>query len=123
MTRRTVLQATAHVLAVHDCDASARWWVETLGFDLFFQTPGFAFVRRGACEIRLGSCPDDLAPSETGCHSYFAYVMVDSVDSLLSELHGRDVEISFPPTDQPWGVREVGLRNPDGHRIMFASVI
>ena len=37
----------------------------------------------------------------------------------LEELHRRAVEfgleVSMPPTDVPWGLREFHLRHPDGH--------
>ena len=32
--------------------------------------------------------------------------------SLCIEL---GLEVSMPPTDEPWGVRESHLRHPDGH--------
>jgi len=27
----------------------------------------------------------------------------------------RDLDVAQPPTDTPWGVREMHLRHPDGH--------
>jgi uncharacterized glyoxalase superfamily protein PhnB len=115
------LQATAFVLAVPDADATADWWVKVMGFEDILRVPGWAFVRRGACVLRLGSCPDALAPKDLGDHSYFGYVTVDSVDQVRDEISGSSAEIIFPPTDQPWGFREMGVRTPDGHRIMFGQ--
>ena len=37
---------------------------------------------------------------------------VDAAHALALE-HGMDV--TWPPTDEPWGVREFHLRHPDGH--------
>lgn len=37
---------------------------------------------------------------------------VDAMHSLCIEL---GLEVSMPPTDEPWGVREFHLRHPDGH--------
>ena len=28
-----------------------------------------------------------------------------------------------PPTDEPWGMRELGLRSPDGHRFMTTEPV
>jgi catechol 2,3-dioxygenase-like lactoylglutathione lyase family enzyme len=118
---RADLQATAFVLAVPDADATAAWWVEVMGFEQVMKVPGWAFVRRGACVLRLGSCPDALPPRDLGDHSYFGYVIVNSVDRLQDEISRAGAEIMFAPADQPWGMREMGVRTPDGHRIMFGQ--
>jgi hypothetical protein len=33
----------------------------------------------------------------------------------------HDLEISWPPTDEPWGVREFHLRHPDGHTFRVSA--
>jgi uncharacterized glyoxalase superfamily protein PhnB len=37
----------------------------------------------------------------------------------VDEAHARALElgyeVSWPPTDEPWGVHEFHLRHPDGH--------
>ena len=43
---------------------------------------------------------------------------VDAAHALALE-HGMDV--TWPPTDEPWGVREFHLRHPDGHTIRVSS--
>lgn len=118
---RADLRSTAFVLAVPDAAATADWWVEAAGFERVFETTGWVFVQRGACLLMLGSCPDALPPRDLGDHNYFAYVTVDSVDALYDEFEERNVEIIFPPTDRDWGKREMAMRTPDGHRIMFAQ--
>jgi glyoxalase/bleomycin resistance protein/dioxygenase superfamily protein len=121
MAQRAGFGATAFVLAVPDADVTATWWVEAMGFERFFAAPGFVFVRRGECVLRLGSCPDALPPSGLGDHSYFGYMMVSSVNQLYAEIGSRNVDVILPPTDQAWGIRELGVRTPDGHRVMFAQ--
>jgi catechol 2,3-dioxygenase-like lactoylglutathione lyase family enzyme len=120
-SKRAEVQSTAFVLAVPDSSATADWFVEALGFERVFETPGWVFVRRGGCVLMLGSCPDALAPRDLGDHNYFAYVTVDSIDALYDEFDERNVETIFPPTDRDWGKREMAVRTPDGHRIMFAQ--
>jgi uncharacterized glyoxalase superfamily protein PhnB len=44
---------------------------------------------------------------------------VDDVDALHAELAGRGADIVLPPTNFEWGVREMNIRDPDGHRIRF----
>ena len=43
---------------------------------------------------------------------------VDAAHALALE-HG--LEVSWPPTDEPWGVREFHLRHPDGHTFRISS--
>ncbi|WP_375381455.1 VOC family protein [uncultured Sphingomonas sp.] len=116
------IASTAFVLAVPDAEASARWWIDELGFELALAIESWRFVRRGACEIRLGSCPNAPAAAAIGDHSYFAYIVVDDVETLVRQI-GPSVERLFALTDRPWGFREIGLRTPDGHRFMLAQPI
>ena len=68
-----------------------------------------------------GHCPDAIAPAETGDHSYFAYVYVQDAKALARELMEKDVDWIKTLTDEPWGMREFGIRTIDGHRIMFGQ--
>ena len=43
---------------------------------------------------------------------------VDAAHAIAVE-HGLDV--TWPPTDEPWGVREFHLRHPDGHTFRVGS--
>ena len=106
-----------YVLAVHDVRESARFYVEKLGFQIVDDPPGWIFVSRDNCMIMLGECPDDMHPSELGCHNYFAYLLLDDVDAFHAELLARQVEPLSAPEDKPWGMRELAIRTPDGHRI------
>ena len=47
----------------------------------------------------------------------------DEVDQIYENASSHGMEISHPPTDEPWGVREFHLRHPDGHTIRVSSGI
>lgn len=38
-----------------------------------------------------------------------------AVDAMHSAASALGYTITYPPTDEPWGVREFHLRHPDGH--------
>jgi uncharacterized glyoxalase superfamily protein PhnB len=70
-----------------------------------------------------GECRDALAPAKLGDHAYFAYLAVDDIDALHAELERRNADFVKPLRDEPWGMREFGIRTVDGHRMMFGRMI
>ena len=106
------------VLAVLDLKASTRYYMDVLGFT---QDPidveGWSFLTRDTFRVMLGECPDQKPASELGDHSYFAYWNVDDVDQFYQEIVAKGALVTSEPSDKPWGLREFGLRTPDGHRI------
>ena len=71
----------------------------------------------------LGHCEDDLSAEETNNHSYFAYVNCKDIDDLFKEYRQRNVAFTQVISNKPWGLREFGVRTPEGHRIMFGEEI
>jgi len=118
----TILQ-NHYVLAVHNIRESARFYVDVLGFEIVNQPAGWIFVRKDNCMVMLGECPDDMHPSELGCHNYFAYLRVDDADAWYEQLRSKRVSFLQEIADKPWGMREFGVKTPDGHRIMIGHVI
>ncbi len=110
-----------HVLAVPDVEASAGFYAETLGFRPVLEVEGWRFVQRDNCLIMLGECPSATPAGDLGDHSYVAYLVVDDVDAFWQQAQETGAETSSPPTDKPWGMREFGLRTPDGHRFMIGQ--
>lgn len=106
-----------HVLAVHDAQRSARFFVDMLGFQIVDEPPGWVFVARENCMFMLGECPDDMAPGELGCHSYVSYLRVTDANSYYVSLKAKGADVLSEIEDKPWGMREFGLRTIDGHRI------
>ena len=49
------------------------------------------------------------------------HLFVDSVDAWHTELRSRGVAIELAPTDQPWGLREMHLLDPDGNRLRICT--
>jgi catechol 2,3-dioxygenase-like lactoylglutathione lyase family enzyme len=111
------------VLAVPDLERSAEFYRNQLGFKLDFEVPGWAFLSRDQFRLMLGECSDAMPAYETGDHSYFAYVTVAAVDELYLEFKKNGVSGVQEPADKPWGMREFGIKTPDGHRIMFGQGI
>ncbi len=112
------------MLAVPDLDGSVDYYTRVLGMAIDFTAPGWAFLSRGSFRLMLGECSDAIPAHDTGDHSYFAYVTVEGgIDDLFSEVVGNGATLIQHLSDKPWGLREFGVRTPDGHRIMFGQEI
>ncbi len=116
----TILQ-NHYVLAVHDLKKSSDFFVNILGFAVVNQPPGWVFVKKDNCMIMMGLCLDDLPPSQTGCHNYFGYLVVDDVDAYYESIQQKNYPTRNPPTDKPWNMREFGIATPEGHHIMIGQ--
>ncbi len=112
------------VLAVRDLRISTRYYIDVLGFrEAGIDAAGWSFLLRDSFRVMLGECANERPAAELGDHSYFAYWNVEGVDDFYKELLAKGAVMLSPPTDKPWGLREFGLRTPDGHRIMCGEPI
>jgi catechol 2,3-dioxygenase-like lactoylglutathione lyase family enzyme len=46
---------------------------------------------------------------------------VDDVDGVVEQLRSAGYRISAEPTDEPWGVREAGVLDPDGYGLTLSG--
>ena len=113
---------THFVLAVPDLKSSAEFYQSVLGFTVRdIGAPGWLFFERDNCLIMAGECPDDIPPKDLGDHSYFGYIVVDGIDEYYASVQAKNPEFIKTLRDEPWGMREFGVRTSDGHRIMFGA--
>lgn len=105
-------------------------WFEKLGWKRDWDwgdPPDFGSVISGGnaiflCEDGQGGRGKSEAKStfgEAGSDSHekgvWMSVWVDNVDSVYDECLSQGIEVTWPPTDMPWNVREMHIRHPDGH--------
>jgi uncharacterized glyoxalase superfamily protein PhnB len=50
------------------------------------------------------------------------WLQVRDVDTVGRELEEASVEVFESPTDKPWGLREMQIRDPDGLCIVIVEV-
>jgi catechol 2,3-dioxygenase-like lactoylglutathione lyase family enzyme len=122
LTSGAALAHPRYVLAVPDLARSGAYYRDVLGFRVFeIGDPGWRWLERDGCVILAGECPDAIPPGSLGDHSYFAYVTVEGIDALHAEFVSHGVELTKPLRDEPWKMREFGIRTVDGHRMMFGA--
>ena len=118
-----MLSKTRCVLAVPRLDVSVPFYRDRLGMTVEFEHPGWCFLSRDRFALMLGECPEAIPPRALGDHSYFAYVTVSDARSLADEFDANGVEFIKALADEPWGMREFGVRTIDGHRILFGQAL
>ena len=112
-------------LNVSSLQASFAWF-ETLGWSKGWEwgdPPGFGGVHSGECEIFLcedgqggrgrGHVAMTFGPTgnERSDKGSWMSVWVDDVDAVHARCQAEGLEITWPPTDMPWGVREMHVRH------------
>jgi hypothetical protein len=50
-------------------------------------------------------------------------VWVEDVDAAHRHCLEYGIEVTHPPTDEPWCVREMHVRHPDGHVLRISQGI
>ena len=119
-----MIQRTMYVLAVQDLQESADYYRDVLGFTIHeIGDGGWRMFVRDSCRIMAGHCPDSIPASDLGDHSYFAYLVLDDIDAYYAEVDANKADVIKILRDEPWGMREFGVRTNDGHRIMFGQDI
>ncbi len=117
-----MIRQAMHVIGVPDLKASSAFYRDVLGFEIHeMGDEGWRMLVKDACRIMAGECRDALPVREIGDHSYFAYLVVDDVDAYHARAVAHGAAVVKPLADEPWGMREFGLRTVDGHRLMLAS--
>lgn len=106
-----------------DFAAARSWYADVLGLRVAreYGTGGRVtgvvfFLGGGFLELVSGGSP------VTGPAGAALWLQVPDVDAEHARLAAAGVEVLSPPVDQPWGLRECWLADPDGLRIVLVEV-
>ncbi len=75
----------------------------------------FFFVRAGKVVAGHEYYDVPARRRRTGRQGVWMSVWADNVDEVHKLCVAAGLEVTFPPTNMPWNVREMHLRHPDGH--------
>ena len=116
-----MLTGLAPVLLVTDVRVAAEYYRDRLGFDVSYYDAlpeHYAYAERDGCEIHF-ACFDDAPPRPNvevvPPDMFDVYVHVADVDALHEELLGRGADLLHGPVEQPYGLREIRVRDPFGY--------
>jgi predicted enzyme related to lactoylglutathione lyase len=106
----------APVLHVPDVEATARYYRDVLGFTWDFGDATYSVVWRDNSAIHFAK--DDRPPA--GVH---LFQWVRDVDAYHDEIAKRGAQIAAAPINQPYGIRELAVRDVNGIDIVFGQDI
>jgi hypothetical protein len=114
------------ILNVSDIEGSFAWFAK-LGWQKGWEwgaPPGFGCVCSGDCQIFLcrngqggrgRSALTSTSEDDSQERGVWISIWVEDVDAVYRECVANGLEVTHPPTDEPWRVREMHVRHPDGH--------
>jgi hypothetical protein len=117
------------VLIVDEIEKSLPFWVERMGFTKTVDVPegdrlGFAIIVRDGAELMLQSVESVRkdAPQfvpQAGSTSVGLFIEVGDFADALKRLEGYPTALEERTTF--YGMREIGVREPSGHIVIFAA--
>ncbi len=118
-----ILKAVQPVLGARDVAATVHWYVERLGFTCRFDDGGapirYAGISRDGVELHLQWQDDRYFPPPGDDAPSYRF-LVDDPDALHAECTGRrGLSLTATLRDTPWGTREFGMYDPNGHGLHF----
>jgi uncharacterized glyoxalase superfamily protein PhnB len=124
------LKKITPVLMVDEVEPCVQFWMERLGFEKAAEVPdgekiGFAILQKGELEIMYQSYAsmekdhgkDNLRELRKG--PAFLYVEVEKLDEIIAQIQGAPVVV--PDRTTFYGAREIGVKDPGGHIVVFAQ--
>jgi hypothetical protein len=120
-------------LFVQSIEEALPFWIGRLGFTKTTEVPegdriGFVILNRGEAELMLQSIPSlakdipaFVPDSPTSGQSLF--IEVDPIDftNILKSLEGYP--IAMPERTTFYGMKEIGVKAPDGHIVILAAKV
>ena len=127
MTNKTKIIGSAPVLLVKDVVAAANYYRDKLGFNyeqLWGEPPCFVILDRDNFHLMLSQVEDadQIVPNHKVVENLWnVYFWVNDVNKLYEEVKSNGATIDYDLSDQPYGCREFGIKDLDGHDIAFGQ--
>ncbi len=101
------------ILPVNSLSASIAYYVQRLGFKVVWQTPVFACVGRGRCQLFLSE-------GDQGNPGTWVWIGVEDAEALWAEYQASGAILRHPPTNYEWAL-ELQIEDPDGNVLRMGS--
>ena len=107
------------ILYSSDVERSIEYYIKKLSFEnhwIWDEEKTFGGVSTGCVEIFF--CKLDQGNPGT-----WLAINVDNIDEYYESIKSSQADILTAPEDKPWNMREMLVRDPDGHIIRFGRKI
>jgi hypothetical protein len=117
------------VLIVESIEKSLPFWIDRVGFTKTVEVPdgnnlGFVILVRDGAGLMLQTIESvrndvpQLAPKGFS-HDVGLFIEIDDFDDIENRLNGYPIALQERTTS--YGMREIGVREPNGHTVIFAA--
>lgn len=120
------LRDTAPGFTVNDLEKSLAWYRDVLGFTVkerWEQDGKLLGVEMAAGNVLFMLGQDDWQKGRDRVkgEGVRIYCTTDEdIDRLAAGIKARGGTLTQEPKDQPWGMRDIALEDPDGYKITIA---
>ena len=121
------LRSTMIAITATDLQTSLAWYRDVLGFTMAeeYKNEGVVMgVRMSAGSVQIMLGQDDFAKGrdrQKGAGLRIFCTTDQDVDQLAAAIKERGGQLTHEPTDQPWGLRDFAVVDPDGFNISIST--
>ena len=109
-------------LVVEDAEAAKTFFNGFLGFEIAMDEAGFVMYRSPSNPTAQITTADlKVEGQDKGIKDANVSVEVEDAAALHTQALKQGLEVVYPLTDEPWGVRRFFVRAPGGHVINVAQ--
>ena len=108
--------SSATVFQVADIEVAVTFYRDVLGFTEDFRYGNYAGVYLG--EFQLHLCAHTIWSRPVGGGA--VVIIGEEVDNFCSVIRARGATILLEPTDEPYGLRDFVVSDPDGNVLTFS---
>lgn len=127
-SRSLTLSEASPSLTVNDLQKSLAWYRDVVGFgldELWKDDAGKvmgASLRAGNVSLMIGQDDWKKGRDRKKGEGFRIFCMTKgNVDALAKKIEAKGGRLDQGPTDQPWGVRDISLTDPDGFKLTIAA--
>lgn len=123
---KPIIEDAVAIIPVRDVELSAAFYTATLGFELrsISDDKAFAILTHGDAALHLLHSDDEASLQAAASH-ISVYLWVKGLDALYAQLQPKleklDAARVRAPFDQPYGMREFHVKDPDGCLLLFGE--
>ncbi len=121
------LRSASPSFTVNDLEKSLGWYRDVLGFDVeeTWKNPDGKVMgislKAGDVSFMIGQDDWKKGRDRKKGEGFRIYCETKkSVDDLAKRIEAKGGRLDSGPTDQPWGVRDISVTDPDGFKITIA---